>query len=79
MLDRWNLESAPEHPWTVELLLSSQAAAGRRVGLILDLSNHDTLYADEIPPGLAYRHVQLVAKVAANPLSTVIPLCQNRP
>ena len=63
MLEGWNLDSAPEHPWTVQQLLAGQAAAGRRVGMILDLSNHETLYADEIPAVLAYRHVQLVAKV----------------
>ena len=63
VLEGWNLDSAPEHPWTVQQLLAGQAAAGRRVGMILDLSNHETLYADEIPAVMAYRHVQLVAKV----------------
>ena len=62
VLDGWKLETAPEHPWTVQQLLAGQAWAGRRVGMILDLSNHETLYADEIPTVLEYRHVQLVAK-----------------
>ena len=66
MLEGWNLESAPEHPWTVQQLVAGQAQAGRRVGMILDLSNHEPLYADEIPAVLEYRHVQLVAK--ARPL-----------
>ncbi len=65
MLDGWKLETAPEHPWTVQQLLAGQAWAGRTVGMILDLSNHETLYADEIPTVLEYRHVQLVAKARA--------------
>lgn len=65
VLESWDLEVAPAHPWTVALLLSSQQAAGRPVGMIMDLSNHDTLYADEIPPYIAYRHVKLVAKVCS--------------
>ncbi len=28
-----------------------------------DLSNHETLYAEDVPPNVAYQHVQLVAKV----------------
>jgi len=65
VLDGWKLETAPEHPWTVQQLLAGQAWAGRTVGMILDLSNHETLYADEIPTVLEYRHVQLVAKARA--------------
>lgn len=63
VLEKWSQQSALAHPWTVADLLSSQAAAGRRVAMIIDLSNHDTLYADEIPASLAYVHIKLVAKV----------------
>lgn len=70
MLEKWNQQSALAHPWTVADLLSSQAAAGRRMSLIIDLSNHDTLYADEIPPSLAYVHIKLVAKVLPPPFPT---------
>lgn len=44
-------------------LLASQRREGRQVGLLIDLSNHETLYAEDIPPSLQYRHIQLVAKV----------------
>lgn len=40
ILDHWQLPEAPKHRLTVEALLQAQAAAGRRVGLLLDLSNH---------------------------------------
>ena len=63
MLEKWHRQSALAHPWTVQGLLSSQEAAGRRVSMIIDLSNHETLYADEIPASLAYVHIKLVAKV----------------
>lgn len=43
ILDNWSLPQAPAHPLTVPLLLAGQAAAGRRVGLIIDLANHDCL------------------------------------
>ena len=39
-------------------LLEGQAAAGRRVGMILDLSNHATLYRQDLTDGLGYEHVQ---------------------
>ena len=43
ILDNWSLAGAPAHPLTVPLLLDGQAAAGRTVGLIIDLANHDCL------------------------------------
>ena len=70
VLEKWNQQSALAHPWTVADLLSSQVAAGRHVSLIIDLSNHDTLYADEVPPSLAYVHIKLVAKVPSSPQLT---------
>ena len=79
VLDGWKLETAPEHPWTVQQLLAGQARAGRRIGMILDLSNHETLYADEIPTVLEYRHVQLVAKArGAGRFGTVQGCCALR-
>lgn len=33
-----------------------------QVGMILDLSNHECLYSDDIPDTLAYRHVYLVSE-----------------
>ncbi len=43
ILDNWSLPEAPKHPLTVPLLLAQQEAAGRQVGLIIDLANHDCL------------------------------------
>lgn len=40
ILDNWQLPEAPRHRLTVSTLLEAQRAAGRRVGLLLDLSNH---------------------------------------
>lgn len=62
----WKHNQPPAHPWTIDHLLDTQAAAGRRIGLIMDLSNHDTLYAEDLPASLEYRHIQLVAKVSIN-------------
>jgi hypothetical protein len=49
ILDSWELPQPPKHRLTVPDLLAAQAAAGRRVGLLLDLSNHDCLYARDVP------------------------------
>ncbi|GLC33354.1 hypothetical protein PLESTB_000342300 [Pleodorina starrii] len=62
ILDSWSLPSQPKHRLTVPEMVAQQAALGRKVGLLLDLSNHDCLYSADIPTGLAYTHVQLVAK-----------------
>lgn len=40
ILDNWQLPEAPKHRLTVGSLLRAEQAAGRRVGLLLDLSNH---------------------------------------
>lgn len=40
ILDNWQLPQAPKHRLTVGTLLAAERAAGRRVGLLLDLSNH---------------------------------------
>jgi hypothetical protein len=65
ILGSWQQDQPPAHPWTISHLLATQQSAGRKVGLIMDLSNHDTLYAADIPPSLEYKHIQLVAKVSA--------------
>jgi protein-tyrosine phosphatase len=65
----WSLPAPPAHALTLRGLLAAQAAAGRRVGLVVDLANHECLYADDLADpavaasGLEYAHVQLVAKV----------------
>jgi hypothetical protein len=40
ILADWQLPQPPRHSLTIEELLAGQAAAGRRVGCIVDLSNH---------------------------------------
>jgi hypothetical protein len=62
ILSQWALPCAPRHSLTVREMLASQAAAGRRIGLVLDLSNHECLYTGDMPPGLLYEHIYLVAK-----------------
>jgi hypothetical protein len=55
ILDSWELPEPPKHRLTVPDLLAAQAAAGRRVGLLLDLSNHDCLYASDVPSSVQVR------------------------
>ena len=62
ILDDWRLPVAPRHRLTVAELLAAQAAAGRRVTLLLDLTNHDCLYDVDVPPGVQHIQVRLVAK-----------------
>jgi alpha-glucan,water dikinase len=49
ILRDWKLLEAPHHSLTVQDLLAAQAAAGRQVGLIIDLTNHDCLYEEDVP------------------------------
>lgn len=59
----WSLSQPPKHSLTIPDLLSGEATLGRRIGMIIDLANHECLYADDLPPDLEYAHIQLVAKV----------------
>lgn len=63
ILNEWTLPEAPKHSLTITSLLQQQHFLHRQVGMIIDLSNHETLYADDLPPFVQYEHVQLVAKV----------------
>ena len=63
ILSEWSLPEEPKHSLTISSLLQQQHFLHRQIGLIIDLSNHETLYAEDIPPFLQYQHVQLVAKV----------------
>lgn len=51
---------------TLPNFLAEQSAAGRTVGLVIDLSNHDCLYLDGMPPHLERVHVRNVAKSIPN-------------
>ena len=63
----WTLPTPPQHSLTVQQLLAEQAAQQRTVGLILDLSNHATLYAEDLPMGLEYEHIMLQSKIFPHP------------
>lgn len=63
ILNEWSLPEDPRHSLTVSSLLQQQHFLHRQVGMIIDLSNHETLYADDLPPFIQYEHVHLVAKV----------------
>ena len=63
ILNAWSLPEKPKYSLTISSLLQQQRSLRRDIGLVIDLSNHETLYADDIPPCLQYEHVQLVAKV----------------
>lgn len=49
ILADWSLPQAPRHRLTVPELLEEQRAAGRQCGLLLDLSNHECLYGEDVP------------------------------
>jgi hypothetical protein len=53
---------AIENVLSLPSFLEQQRALGRNVGLIIDLSNHDCLYSDGVPPELERVHVRNVAK-----------------
>lgn len=58
ILENWNLEDPPRHPLTVAILQKQQSCLGRQVGMIIDLSNHDSLYGpDLIECGIQYERV----------------------
>jgi alpha-glucan, water dikinase len=52
-------EQGEQQEHTIGRFVRQQAAQGRAVGLIVDLSNHECLYAEDLVrecPGLAYQH-----------------------
>jgi hypothetical protein len=61
IIDSWSLPSPPAHVLTIPGLLAEQRAIGRTIGLIIDLSNHETLYAEDLAEqqGLQYAHIQV--------------------
>lgn len=61
----------PVKHFTLASFLDDQRQLGRRVGLLVDLSNHQCLYSEDIKPDfhLAYRHFQFVAKRLPDPAS----------
>ncbi|GAX78328.1 hypothetical protein CEUSTIGMA_g5770.t1 [Chlamydomonas eustigma] len=62
IMETWSPDDPPLHPFTVPQLIEEQKLRGRTVGLILDLSNHECLYSNDVPPDVRHVHIQLVAK-----------------
>jgi hypothetical protein len=63
IMSNWSLEQPPTHALTIASLLQAQHQHGREVGMIIDLANHECLYAEDIPSTLEYAHINLIAKV----------------
>lgn len=59
-------EDTFENVLTLPTLLAEQTAMGRKVGLIIDLSNHDCLYLDDVTDDMERVHVRNVAKSIPN-------------
>ena len=61
IVDNWSLEEPPKHVLTVSSLLDQEKAKGREIGLIIDLSNHETLYAEDLTTAInvQYAHIQV--------------------
>ena len=58
ILDNWNLEEPPQNPLTISILQKHQQIRGRRIGMIIDLSNHDSLYGIDLKEtGIQYERV----------------------
>lgn len=59
IIQNWSLDEPPQHVLTIQSLLKDQQEKGRTIGLIIDLSNHETLYADDLQAvdGIQYTHI----------------------
>lgn len=59
IIQNWSLDEPPRHVLTVQSLLKEQQEKSRTIGLIIDLSNHETLYAEDLQAvhGLQYSHI----------------------
>ncbi|CEF97757.1 Protein-tyrosine phosphatase, active site [Ostreococcus tauri] len=56
------VEDRCAHALTMDILLREQRALGREIGLIVDLTNHDCLYEEDVPASVSRTHVRNVAK-----------------
>jgi hypothetical protein len=60
MILDWTLEEKPLNPLTIPMLLEGNLAKGHKIGMILDLSNHPTLYLEDLAAaGVEYHQVQV--------------------
>lgn len=63
ILANWTLEEPPKYPHSVPRFMEAVRQRGDDIGMFIDLSNHDCLYAQDLPVHVEYRHIELVAKV----------------
>ena len=65
IVDHWSLEEPPKHVLTVSSLLEEERTKGREIGLIIDLSNHETLYAEDLARAInvQYAHIQVLGPI----------------
>lgn len=66
IVDNWSLKEPPKHILTIASLLEEERAKGREIGLIIDLSNHETLYAEDLATAhdVQYAHIQVTPAAA---------------
>lgn len=48
IIDNWDQDQPPRDPLTLDILVESQNRKARTLGMIIDLSNHETLYAADL-------------------------------
>lgn len=64
ILREWlnTVEASPKNVHLVDEFVREQSDAGRRIGLVVDLCNHECLYSEELPESVQYEHLWCVAK-----------------
>ena len=80
IMSNWSLEEPPKHVLTVPSLLREESARGREIGLIIDLSNHETLYAEDLAAAnnVEYAHIQVFLKSLLSVVTLCLPAIQQR-
>ena len=80
IMSNWSLEEPPKHVLTVPSLLREESARGREIGLIIDLSNHETLYAEDLAAAnnVEYAHIQVFLKSLLSVVMLCLPAIQQR-
>lgn len=48
IIEHWDNDTPPRCPLTLDILVAAQREKGRKLGMIIDLSNHETLYAADL-------------------------------
>ena len=68
----WSESTPCQFPHTIASLLSSSALAKHRIGMILNLASHDSLYDNDLPTdgNIETHHVELTSKLLPSPDAT---------